>query len=477
MDKLNIKKSFQTKKFKYGSYAALMTAVVLVILLIVNLLAGELNIKLDLTKNKIFSLSDQTIKVLGSLNQNIDMYVFGESGKEDPMLKAMIEKYQQASDKITLQYKDPVKYPQFAKQYSQNGADVQQGSIVIALGQKFRLISPNDLFNYTYDQSGQQVPDSLAFENKVTGAIIFVTSKTTPVIYTLQGHEELALSSSVTNKLENDNYTVKDLDFAVKDAQLTPDSTLIVDSPQRDLTADETTKIKEFLASGGRAIFAMDIPSQNNILPNFQSILNTYGVGMKNAIVVEPDPSYSTQQNPLFLVPMLQEHEIMTPLVNAKLPVFIPGAQVIETLSVKKNSTIIEPLLTTTDSAWAKTDSLNAKTINKEANDLTGPFNIAVAITDTSNTSKNTKLVVVSNGSFADSDYADLYGNSDFIVNSINWLQDKKDLISIAPKNISEGGLNLTSLQALMYSGIVVIIIPLIIAVWGISVLLRRKRQ
>lgn len=475
MKKLEIKKSFQTRKVKYGGYAALTTVVVIAILLVVNLFAGELNWKVDLTKNQIFSLSSQSTQVLAGLKQNVDIYIFGEAGKEDPMLKAIIEKYPLASKMISLQYKDPVKNPQFAKQYSQNGVDVTEGSIVVSSGQKFRLIDPNDLVNYTYDQSGNQIPDSLGVENKVTGAIIYVTSAETPVIYTLAGHEEMTLPSSVINQIESQNYTVKSLDLAVKDAQLTAGSTLIVASPQRDLNTDETNTIKNFLANGGRAVFLMDL--QNEDLPNFQSILNTYGVGIEKSVVVEGDPAYTASQNPLFLVPEMGDQDIVSPLKSNNLPVIIPGAQTIQELKLKKSTTTIEPLLTTSSNSWAKTN-MNFTDLNKEASDISGPINIAVAITDTSSSSGNdTKLVVVSNGLFLSSNYAGLYGNTDFITNSINWLQDKKDLISITPKSISQASLTLTSLQSLLYSGMVVIVIPVIIAVWGISVLLRRKRQ
>lgn len=475
MDKPNFKNSFKTRKFKYGGYAAATTAVVIAILLIINLLAGQLNLKIDLTKNKLFSLSEQTTKVLQGVAQNINIYIFEEAGKEDPMLKAIMEKYSVLSDKVSIEYKDPLKYPQFAKQFTQNGVEAGQGSIVVSSGQKFKVISPYDLINYSYDQYGQSTADSLAIEQKVTSAIIYVTSGESPIIYTLKGHEELNLDSSVINKLRDLNYEVNDLNLALQASELTEGSTLIVASPQRDLTSDETNKIKDFLSKGGRGIFMMDLMQDN--LPNFQSILNSYGVNVKKSYVVEGDPQYTAAQNPLFLVPDMQYHEIVSPLRSSGLPVILPQAQVIETLNVKKASTTVDALLTTSNKSWSKTN-LNPSTLEKEAGDESGPFDIAVAITDTaSDGGKDTKLVVVSNGLFLSPQFVNLYGNTDFLVNSINWLQDKKDLISVTPKSLQDGRLNLNSLQALVYSGLVVIVIPAAIVIWGISVLLRRKRQ
>jgi len=44
-----IKSSFKTRKFKYGGYAAMLTASVIAILIVLNLLVGQIPAKLDLT--------------------------------------------------------------------------------------------------------------------------------------------------------------------------------------------------------------------------------------------------------------------------------------------------------------------------------------------------------------------------------------------------------------------------------------------
>ena len=474
MKKIDIKKSFQNKKFKYGGYATLTTAAVLAILLVINLLAGQLNLKFDLTQNRMFSLSQQTYNVLDGLKDNVNIYVFAESGKEDPTIKTIIDKYKAGSKKIVLEYEDPVKYPQFANQFSQNGTEVREGSIVIKSGSKFKLIDPSDLVNYTYDQTGQPSADSLAIEQKVTSAIINVTSSESPVLFTLKGHEEADLPSQVTSQLENESYTVKDVNLLLKDAKLTDGAALLVNSPKRDISADEAAKIKDFLSKGGRAIFLMGITS--NELPNFQSLLNSYGVGIKKTIVVEGDSRYSTNY-PIYLVPEMGAQEIVNPLKSDNMPVLIPGAQAIEMQKLKKSSISIEPLLTTSENSWGKAN-INSQTVEKENGDYAGPFDIAVAVTDKSQNSsvKDTKLVVVSNGLFINSQFADAGGNLDFLMNSVNWLQDKTDRISIRPKSLDTGTLTINSFQRLLFSGIVVIIIPGLIAVWGITVWLRRKR-
>lgn len=480
MKKINIKKpdiakSFKSKKSRYGGYSTLITAVFIAILIVVNLIAGQLNLKADLTKNKIYSLSKSTYQTLGTLNKDIKIYAFFTSGNEDSTIKTILGKYASGSKKISVQFVDPNKYPGIANQFS-SGEQMQSGTVVVSSGSKYKLIQASDMFNYSYDESGNEQVDSLAIEQKVTGAIVYVTSENTPVIYTLTGHGETALPSQITNALNTQNYTTKDLNLLAKDTNLASGNVILINGPTRDLSSDETKALKDFLSKGGRAIFLMGLV--NNDLPNFQSVLNGYGVEISKAIVVEGSSSNSSQ-NPMILIPNLQSHDILTPLISSNIPVLIPGSQVIKTLSVKKSTLDIEPLLVTSSNSWAKTN-MKATTANKEKGDLTGPFNIAVAITDNvdeSDSTKNAKLVVIGNSTFASSDYVGIGGNVDLVVNSINWLQDRKDSISIQAKSLDDGTLNINAGQQLLISGIAVILIPLIIIIVGVRVWLRRRHQ
>lgn len=471
--KFNIKNSFRNKNFKYGGYSVLLSCIVIAVLVGINLAAGKLNMKYDLTKNKLYSLSDQTYKVLSGLKDNVDIYVFSESGKEDPTISAIINKYKSGSKKIDVQYKDPTKYPEIAKQFAQSGTQVTDGSIVVKSGPKFKLIDPNDLVNYSYDQSGQPSADSLAVEQMVTGGIIYVTSNETQTMDVLTGHQEMELPAAVTKQLQTENYTVKNVNLILKGTKLDTSDVLLVASPQRDLAPEEASAIKDFLSKGGRAVFLMDITKDD--LPNFNSVLQSYGIGLKKAVVVEGDANYS-MQNPIYLVPSIQSHEITDVIKSNNTPVIIPVAQVIQTLNPNKDTTV-EPLLTTSSNSWGKMN-LQATTLSKESGDLTGPFNVAVAVTQKAQTSggKDTKLIAVSNGAFINDQFVSNGGNLDFFMNSVNWLQDKKDSIAIRPKSLSDGKITMNALQQVGFAGLVVIIIPAAIIIWGVTVWNRRRQ-
>ena len=113
---------------------------------------------------------------------------------------------------------------------------------------------------------------------------------------------------------------------------------------------------------------------------------------------------------------------------------------------------------------------------------MEGPFNVAVAITDKwyeDNQELITRVVVIGNKQFLDPQInaVSAGGNMDFFLNSINWLVDREESITIRPKSLLSRYLNLNMFQVLLFSGIAVILIPLAIGIVGIVVWLRRKNK
>lgn len=467
MKKLNIKESFKSKKFRYRGYSALLTIIVIGIAISANLIVNKFDLKYDMTQNKLFSLSDQSYKVLRNLKNNVTIIGFYEAGKENESIKEVLNKYKKGSKKVTVEFKDPVKYPEFAKKYSKDGKTLTGGTLVVQSGNKYKTIDSNSLVNINY--SANQV-ESYRVEQSITGAIMYAASDKSPVLYNLSGHDEEALDTSVSSTIESGNYTVSDIDLLTENLDISKSNVLMVINPQRDLSGDELQKISKFFKSGGRGMFVMGLLRNN--LPNFNKLFSDYGIGFSKSIIVEGNSKYSLQ-NPIYLIPQMQSHEILNPLKSSKLPVITPIAFPINQLNKKRQSVKVEPLLSTTSNSWGK-KNLDATTAQKESGDTGGPFNVAVAVTD-SNT--NAKMVIISSGTFIDSNIvsSSKIGNVDFLMNSINWIQDNKENISIRPKSADATYLNMSAFSEVLCSGLVVIVIPLIILVAGIIVWIRRK--
>jgi ABC-2 type transport system permease protein len=442
-----ITQSFKTKNFKYGGYSTLLFLIVLVILIVVNLIADQLPVKFDLSENQMYSLSDQTVKIVKNLRQPVTIYSLTPASQGNQSLTEILKKYRDYSSQISLKTVDPNKNPGFIKQFTEDGVTPEQGALVVVSGKKHKLIQAGDLVNYsTNEQTGEP-----------------------------QAHGEIELASTVESQLRNANYAVKSVSLIT---QVIPSdaAVIIINAPQQDITAAEADQLRQFLAKGGRLIYLADYTAKELI--NLNALLGSYGVAIQHQIVVEGDSSQHLPNNPLFLLPTLAEHQILKSLHTSKTPVLFPGAQSIKTLDLKKDTTAIEPLLTTSASAWAKVN-VNSLNDQKASSDPTGPFQIAVAISDQpASGGAGTKLIVTGSAQFLNPQFtAQIPGNLSFLTNSLSWLLGRKDTLSIQPKSLLSYSLRLNETQALLYIGLVVIVIPVGIMIAGLLVWLRRRHS
>lgn len=162
MKKITIafRKFFNKKKFKYGGYAVAMTAGVIVVIMIVNLLATTLDenfdLTLDLTANRVYSLTMQTEHVLEGLTQDIYIYTLFAQGNEDPTFNELIERYKGKSKHIHVSNIDMVKNPGIISYY-ENVKDVNlsMGGAIVSTSddptdptQSFKIIDAYDIYGY-----------------------------------------------------------------------------------------------------------------------------------------------------------------------------------------------------------------------------------------------------------------------------------------------------------------------------------------
>lgn len=480
---MKILDSFNAKKFKYGGYATLTIAIVLAILVGGNLLVDFVPLKADLTKEQLYSLSEQTFKILDRLEQEIEIFVLAQIGKENPMVQEILKKYDKRTANIKLSLVDPYRNPGFAKQYEEEeGRTPGENSVIVTSGKKFKSISPWDMYNYRQTDPNNpfaQEASSSKIEQVLTGAILYVTSEKNPTIYLLQGHKENNLPYNMRVQLENENYTIEDLNLLLLEKIPDDADILLIISPKTDINESEEEKIREFLFDrGGSAFFMMDLRPDE--FPNLIKLLASYGTKIKPVLVMERADNRYIPQAPYALVPEMPHHSITSVLTTNDLLVLFPVTQAIEELEIKKRNIKIEPLLVSSNRSFGKVDIASE---NKEQtlNDPDGPFNLAIAVTDEGEREGQGSKAIVTASSFF------LYpeevlpirlsqaGNHDFLFNSLNWLQGKEELISISPKSLMVFSLRMNQLQFYLFSGITVILIPLLILGAGLVIWLRRR--
>ena len=461
-----------SKQVRYGGYALLTSLGMVAVMVLVNLVVDQFQLEADLTQNRLFSLSDQTFQVLDNLDSDVTVYQIGTTGRENPLIDSVLERYAKRSSHIKLATLDPERNPGLATKYEEEG-QVRPGGLVVDAGDRFRMISQFDIFNVNM-QTRQAT--SLSLEQELTAALLYVTTGDLPKVYLLEGHGEqsmfqLGISGlSVRDLLENDNYAVDTLDLVSRETVPDDADVLLVVAPAQDLTAAETGRLESWMRAGGRVVFALQAARRSE-LPNLAELLAGFGVRVVNGIIVE-EAGRHTPDSQVFLVPEMTSHEIVAPMRSDRLFTVIPAAGPIEELATKRRTLTVESFLNTSAGSFLRTD-FDIQSVEQQEGEPNGPFAVGVAITDNDlDGYVKSRVVVYSSAMFLSQPYQ---ANYDMLLNSLSWARSREESISIRAKSLRTFPLRITRLAALIISGVAVLIIPLGVLGAGLAVWLRRR--
>lgn len=450
----------------FGTISAVSILLIVIVAVLLNVLVTKVDWSYDVTEKKIYTISKQSQKIVKNLQKEVTIYFLSSKKNTDGGYQKIVNEYVKHSQHVTVKYRDMELYPKFAGKYLSSGESAEEGGILVVCGDKGKYLSPNDFVGTGMDASGNYNTE-VNLESLLTTAINYVTSDQTPRIYLLNGHGETDLDASFQSSIEADNYEFKELNLLTR-ANVPKDcEILMVNAPTADITAADLKKVKQYLKNGGRLFYVCNTDADT--LKNFESLLQTYGVGVNDGIVVETKSSMYMQY-PTYILPTIEESEITSVLAQNNSNILVP---VSKGLTVTKDAA---GLLSTSEDAYSKVD-VESGTVEKEKGDLDGPFSLAAQVEDKNG---DVKVVVLGSPSMmvAEIDQYVSGANSDFVSNCVNSLAKQQEKISIKAKTISNdtGTYTTAARQAIPF--LAVIGIPAcILLIGGIIVLLRKKSK
>ena len=472
----NIFPKWSNKKVKNGSYSIVITVIVIAIVIVINLVIGQLPgkyTKLDFSDNKLYTIGDKTEEIIKGLKSDVTLYLIAQKGQEDSTLKEVLDRYKDLSSHIKVEIKDPALYPNFASQYTDE--KVSSNSIIVVGEKRNKVINYSDIYETSVDYStySSQVT-GFDGEGQITSAISYVTSEELPVMYVLGGHDEASVSTTMKSAIEKENIEIKDLNLVSQESVPEDADCLFLFSPTKDISADEASKIINYLKAGGKAMIVSDYTGTE--MPNFESVLKEYGVETMGGVVIEGDANHYASGNPLYLLPNIGSQEVVSSLSGRF--VLMPVAQGIKTLDDKRDTVNVSSLLTTSDSAYIKKDAENMTSLSKEDGDESGAYDLGVAITETVD-DKETKLVYLSSGNMLNEqiDSAVSGANTELLTNALSWMCDQEASVSIPSKSTQVSYLTITSAASAFLSSLAIVILPLICLLTGGVIWFRRRKR
>ena len=478
-EKKHIKKGINKKALKNGSYSVVLSVIFVVIIVVVNLIVDAFPstyTELDVSDQKLFSIGDQTKDFLKELDKDVTIYQIVESGSEDEAVSKLLKKYEEASDHIKVETKDPVVNPKFTSEYTDE--EVSSNSLIIVCGDRSKVVDYNNIYESSIDYNTYSYTTSgFDGEGQITSAISYVTSENLPVLYTLDGHGEKSLDSTLQEDIEKANIEIKSLNLLTEESVPEDADCLMINSPSSDISEEERDAIIEYLENGGKAMIFSDYTEEP--MDNFDAVLENYGVERVDGIVIEGNAQHYAMQMPYYLLPDVSSAEAVSDFSSQGYFVLAPYAQGIRQLDNVRDTLTIESLLTTSDEAYSKTD-LNTETLEKTDEDIDGPFDIGVSITEEVDDDKTTQIVYYSTANLMDSQINQMVagGNEQMITESLNWMcsTDEASTISIPSKSLEVSYLTVTAYDAAYWKICVMGLIPGVFLVVGFVVWLKRRK-
>ena len=478
-EKKHIKKGINKKTLKNGSYSVILSVIFVVIIVVVNLIVDAFPstyTELDVSDQQLFSIGDQTKDFLKELDKDVTIYQIAQSGSEDEVVSKLLQKYEEASDHIKVEKKDPVVNPKFTSEYTDE--EVSSNSLIVVCEDRSKVVDYNNIYESSIDYNTYSYTTSgFDGEGQITSAISYVTSDNLPVLYTLDGHGEKSLDSTLQEDIEKANMEIKSLNLLTEESVPEDADCLMINSPSTDISEDERDAIIEYLENGGKAMIFSDYMGES--MDNFDAVLENYGVERVDGIVIEGDAQHYAMQMPYYLLPDVSSAEAVSDFSSQGYFVLAPYAQGIRQLDNVRDTLTIESLLTTSDDAYSKTD-LNTETLEKTDEDIDGPFDIGVSITEEVDDDKTTQIVYYSTANLMDSQINQMVagGNEQMITESLNWMcsTDETSTISIPSKSLEVSYLTVTAYDAAYWKICVMGLIPGVFLVVGFVVWLKRRK-
>jgi len=472
-----IAEAFSGRQARFGTLAAASVLVVVGILGAINYLGNRHNKRWDLTAAKQFSLSDQTKKVLHDLKEPVTVRVFALSD-QFPRFRDRLDEYASESKELKVEYIDPDRKP--------------------AVAQQFGITSLNTVM---FEYKGRNEKATSDGEQELTNALIKVIQGRTPKVYFTQGHGEKDTASSdrlgykaISDALTADNFVVDSLVLA-QAADVPADADIVVAAgPKTDFLQPEIDRLRKYLARGGK-LFVMLDPVIKTDQPQpvlLQALLKDWGMEAGNDVVVDVSGIGQVFGGDVSM-PVAAIYPAHPITENFRLLTGYPLARSMSPVEGGVNGHTAQSVVQTGRDSWAETNmkSLTGAEPAKmdEGQDKKGPVSLGAAVSAPAATAPapkepangdapktpETRVVAFGDSDFASNAAIGVQGNRDLFLNTVNWLAQQENLISIRPRDPQDRRITLTERQAEFVRIMTIFVVPGLVLLAGVQTWWRRR--
>ncbi len=456
-------------RWKEGSIITLVSILFIAILVGINLILYRFPGRADLTEGRRHSLSVQTRNILKNIHQEVWIRAFFQEGHPTrKKAKELLDNYSTINPQIHYQFIDPDRQPSLAQKYGVRN----YGTLVL-------------------ESAGRTQSANTADEEGITNALLRLSQpKAKKVIFTT-GHGERSLQdtqregfSFAKGILDKENYRVEELNLLSGSGLPADTDCLVIAGPRKPFMPVELEDLKKYLAGGGKMLLLLE-PFQDAGLKDW---ISSYGLTLGNDIIID---RLSRAFGGDYLIPMAGVYGRHPITETFKIATFFPTARSLDFTAPLPPGITTEVLVQSSPASWGETNKAKmekGEAAFDEGQDKKGPLNIAVLINIKPGTvggpeakkegarPQPGRLAVFGDSDFATNGYFNQAGNGDLFLNTINFLTEEAQLISIRPAKSPVKPLTLSAAQGQVLFWVPLILIPLLMIAIGVMVWRQRRK-
>jgi ABC-type uncharacterized transport system involved in gliding motility auxiliary subunit len=440
---------------------------------IVYLVLMDRNKRIDLTSSGRFTLSAQTLAVLDGLKGPVEVYAFYPRSMEQnaSVLSDLLDRYHYRYKDFDYEVIDPDRNPGQVKEF---GVE-QYGDVYMQYG-------------------GKREKVKTPTEEGVTNAIIKLSQTQMKKIYFIGGHGEKSIEDygeggldRIAKAIEAEHYKVEQIILA-RQKDVPEDAALLISAgPESDYDKYEIGVLERYLDRGGRVFFLLDPENPGQKLTAISRLLKQYGIILGNDIIID---RFSQAFGGDYLMPIVSSYTYNPITKDFRFMTFLRLARSVDVSNDTKTGAMARVIANTSDQSWAEKNvalllSQNRAEFN-EGVDQKGPVPVmAYSVktigeepekSDDSEKPPQEAIVLAAGDSdFITNSMYQTQGNKDLFLNSVNYLADRGELITVRPKQQESVYVTMTAKQGRIAFFVTVLLIPLFVIAVGIFITVQRR--
>lgn len=436
-------------------------------------------LRLDLTANGRYELSEENREFLAALDKQIHFYVladqeeYARASTYTTYAATLLAQYPLYAD-VEVTYVDFAADPTFASRYPD--LELAQNGIVVECEDRAVALETSDLFEYSYSAQNE-IQVSAVGEARLASAIASVLNPVRAHATVLVDNDAQPVEA-FCEVLSANGFAVSQGSLALGNIDAECDMLILV-APMSDFTPEQVQALEAWLVNDGQygrtLFYAADVSQPE--LPNLEGFLREWGVSVDDGAVFETSAERTSQNQPFFATVEIVEEALAEEFAQQSMPIIAPMARPLTVRFSFQESYTTQTILTFSETSGVRPSDAT-QDFSAEDAQRRGPIPALVCATLAPDGERASRIYLSGSASLLDSMILEgnAFLNRRFLTALLSQTAQGRSLPNFVGKQISDERVYIPSSTANALGIALAIALPLALVAAGLVFFLRRRR-